>query len=76
MKKKPKTCLNNHKGYISHPIIPIVINSFRGGHTQTHILTLWTKAISRNQSHTGQRTVYTWFKNSKDGRIIQYIRIN
>jgi len=29
------------------------MNALRGGHT--HIFTLWTKAISRNQLHAGQR---------------------
>jgi len=32
----PKTCLTNHKGSISHHITPLVINSLRGGHTNTH----------------------------------------
>jgi len=35
-KGKPKTCLTNHKGSISHPIIPLVINSLEGGDTHTH----------------------------------------
>jgi len=35
--EKPITCLNNHKGFISHPIMPLVINSLGGGHTHTHI---------------------------------------
>jgi len=33
----PKTCLTNHKGSISHHIMPLVINSLRGRHTHTHI---------------------------------------
>jgi len=48
-KETPKTCVTNHKGSISHPIMPLVINSLAGGHT--HILRSQTKAISRNQSH-------------------------
>jgi len=32
----PKTCLTNHKGSISHHIMPQVINSLGGGHTHTH----------------------------------------
>jgi len=35
-KKTPKTCLTNHKGSISHHIMPLVINSLGGGHTHTH----------------------------------------
>jgi len=60
-----KTCLTNHKGSISHHNTPLVINSLRGGHTHTHagILTSWTKAISRNQLHAGQRPVHAWFNN-------------
>jgi len=44
----PKTCLINHKGSISHHIMPLVINSLGGGHTHTHIQTSWTEAIPRN----------------------------
>jgi len=29
-------CLANHKGSISHHIMPLVINSLGGGHTHTH----------------------------------------
>jgi len=43
-KEKPKTCLTNHKGSISHPITPLVINSFGGRHTNTH-----------TYSHCGQK---------------------
>jgi len=32
-----KTCLNNHKGSISHHITPLVINSLGGGHTHARI---------------------------------------
>jgi len=46
----PKTCLTNHKDSISHHITPLVIDSFGDGHTHTHIQTLRTKAISRNQA--------------------------
>jgi len=31
-----KTCLTNHKGSISHHIMPLVFNSLGGGHTHTH----------------------------------------
>jgi len=34
-RETPKTCLTNHKGSISHYIMPIVINSFGGRHTHT-----------------------------------------
>ena len=33
--------------------MPLVIYSLGGGHTHTHILTSWTKAILRNQAHAG-----------------------
>jgi len=40
-RETPKTCLTNHKGSISHHIMPLVINSRGGGHThvcmRTHI---------------------------------------
>jgi len=64
-RKTPTTCLTNHKSSISHHITPLVINSLGDGHTHTHtrIFTSWTKAISRNQSRTGQRPVCAWFKN-------------
>jgi len=32
-----KICLTNHKGFISHHITPLVINSLGGGDTHTHI---------------------------------------
>jgi len=35
-KGKPKTCLTNHKGSISHHITPLVINSLRGWHTHAY----------------------------------------
>jgi len=34
-RETPKTCLTNHKGSISHHIMPLVINSLGGGHTHT-----------------------------------------
>jgi len=54
----PKTCLTNHKASISHPIVPLVINSLGGGHA--HIQTLRTKAISRNQPCASQRLAHAW----------------
>jgi len=59
----PKTCLTNHKGSISHLIIPLVINSLGGRHTYTHVcmLTLQTQAISRNQLHAGLWLMHNWF---------------
>jgi len=65
-RETPKTCLANHKGSISHHITPLVINSLRGG--DTHIQTSRTKAITRNQLHTGLWPAHAWF-------IILYIRI-
>ena len=59
-RKTPKTCLTNHKGYISHHITPLVINSLRGGHTHTSIQTSRTKqfqetnrAPAKGRSATG-----------------------
>jgi len=45
-RETPKTCLTNHKGSISHHIMPLVINSLGGGHIHTH-----TQAYS----HCGQK---------------------
>jgi len=55
-RENPKTCLTIHKGSISHHIMPLVINSFEGRYTHMHasIFTLWTRAISRNQSCASQ----------------------
>jgi len=36
-REKPKICLTNHKGSISHSIMPLAINSLRGGHTHAHM---------------------------------------
>jgi len=36
-REKPKICLTYHKGSISHPIMPLVINSLGGGHTHACI---------------------------------------
>jgi len=35
-RETPKTCLTNHKGSMLHHIMPLVINSLRDGHTNTH----------------------------------------
>jgi len=35
-RETPKTCLTNHKGFISHHIMPLVINSLGDGHTHMH----------------------------------------
>jgi len=61
-RETPETCLTNHKGSISHHIMPLVINSPTGGHTHTHIQTSQTKAISRNQARASLWLVCTWFK--------------
>jgi len=45
-RETPKTCLTNHKGSISHHIMPLVINSLGGGHTHTH---------TQARSHHGQK---------------------
>jgi len=46
-----RTCSTSHTGSIH-------MNALGGGHTHTYILTLWTKAISRNQLCVSQRLVY------------------
>jgi len=60
-RETPKTCLTNHKSFISHHITPLVINSLGGGHTHTCILTSRTKAISRNQLHASLWPAHAWF---------------
>ena len=51
---------------ISRHIMPLVINSLGGGHThthtQTHIQTIRTGSISRNQARAGLWPVRAWFK--------------
>ena len=48
---------------ISHHIMPLVINSLGGGHTNTHTHTdTRTETILRNQAHAGLRPARTWFK--------------
>ena len=49
--------------FISHQITPLVINSLRGGHTHTHILTICTGSILWNRVRTDSRLVRAWFKN-------------
>jgi len=61
-KGKSTTYLANHKGSISHPIMPLVINSLGGTHTHTCIQTSQTKAISKNQACVGLWLAHAWFK--------------
>ena len=59
--KGHRTYLTNHMGSMLHHIATLVINSLGADtHTckHTHIQTLWTEAILRNQAHA-------WFKNLK-----------
>ena len=53
-------------GSISCHIMPIVINSLGGGHThtQTHILTICTGSILRNQVRANLWPAHVWFKNN------------
>ena len=67
--KSCRTCLTNRMGSISHHIMPLVINSPRGGYTYkytytyTHIHTdIPTETILRNQVCTS--LLHAWFKNS------------
>ena len=68
------SCLGNFRlygnriGSISCHITPIVINSLGGGHTHTHILTIYTGSILRNQVCAGLRPACAWFKNVKKVR--------
>ena len=49
--KSHSTCLTNRIGSISHHIMPLVINSFGGGHTNTHAYRhSRTEAILGNQA--------------------------
>jgi len=53
-RERPKACLTNQKGSISHPIMPLVINNLGADtHTCMHTDIIQTsqtkKAISRNQ---------------------------
>ena len=52
-------------GSISQNIMPLVIDSLRGGHTHTytHMHTdVCTETISRNQACISLRPLLTWFK--------------
>jgi len=60
-REKPKACLTNYKGSISHPSMPLVINSLRAN-AYTRILTSRTKAISKNQSRTSLWPACDWFE--------------
>ena len=60
-----RTLLTNHIEPISCHITPLVINSLRGGHTQTRTHTdVRTKLILRNQARAGLWPAHAWFKNS------------
>ena len=49
--KSCRTGLTNHTRPISHHIMQLVINTLKGGHTDTHTHTdAQTKMISRNQA--------------------------
>jgi len=75
-REKPKTCLPNHKGSISHPITPLAINSLGGRHTHTHththtrartythMHTLQTKTILRNQLCASLWPARNWFNSA------------
>ena len=47
-------------GYILRHIMPLVTNSFRDGHTDTHIQISQTRAISRNQVHKSLQPMGTY----------------
>ena len=51
--------------------MPLVINSLKGGHTQTctHTYRRPDQKILRNQGHAGLWSAHTWFKNNKDNKI-------
>ena len=52
--KSHRTYLTNRMGSISLHIMPLVVNSLGGGHTNTQAYRhLWTQAILRNQACTG-----------------------
>jgi len=60
----PKTCLTNHKGSISHYIMPLVINSPGGGHTHTHTHTHRGQKQFQETRHK-KRLAGAWFNKSK-----------
>ena len=66
--KNHRTYFTNHMEFISHHIMPLVINSLSGGHTHTHKHThayrhSQTEAILRNQAHAGLWPARAWVKN-------------
>jgi len=63
--KRPKACLTNHKGSISHPVTPLVINRLGGGHAHTHTYSHCGQKQFQETSHTLARLVHTWLKNYK-----------
>ena len=61
---------------ISHHIMPLVINSFRGGHTHTNTHTdVCTETILRNQVSVRHRQVHTRSKNNSSIVIMRYLRV-
>ena len=62
--KSHRTYLTNRMGSISHHITPLVINSLRGRHTNTHAY-IRTETILRNQAHASLWPAHAWFKNLK-----------
>ena len=52
-------------GSILCHITPLVINSLRGEHTHTYILTIRTGSILRNQEHTGLWPACARFKKKQ-----------
>ena len=67
-----RTCLTNCMEFISRHITPLVIDSLGGGHTHkhTHILTIRTGSILKNQACTGRRPARAGFnKDNKCFRI-------
>ena len=66
-----RTCLTSRMRSISRHIIPLIINSLGRGHT--HIPTIRTGSILRNQAHACHRPVRAWFKNLGYGLDIQII---
>jgi len=66
-RKTPKT---NHKGSISHHIIPLVINSLRDRHTHTQTHT--HIADKSNFKKPGERPARAWFNKDKTLQIVPH----
>jgi len=61
-REMPETCLTKNKGSISHHIMPLVINSFRGRHTHMQTYRHCGQKQFQETSHVPVFGRCTWFK--------------